>query len=826
MTIEPLHDAGGATRMRSTTWPETVEVVPGANGHISVAITNTSAVIDAYRVQVFGLDPSWISVEPARLSLFPGDTDNVGISVQLPADYPASRRTLAVNVVSDDDPGAFTLNQVELLVQPQTRTSVHVDPVMVTGGRRATFGLVIANAGNAAVTATGFAIDPEDLAEFTFEPDHVVVAPGREQIIQVTAQGGRAWFGQQRARTFTMGVEAENRIEALGTFIQRPRIGRWLLSLLGLLTAAAVFAAVLNRSFDSVVNEARLSTGIIDAALNSNEAGGAVVPTNPGSVSGTLVSSTTGQGFSGAQAELFVSKDDTVPVASAATDDSGAFTFSNLGRGSYKLRLSGSGVNEIWYGNTQSPKDATEIEVELGKLTPLDPISISGIPVPVKGVVDVADPTGVTVSLIVPGQVDPSSSAVVATAKVGPDGSFTLLDVPSPGTYTMVVEKPGFAPASRQVVLEPGRPLGGVSVTLQAGNGIIDGSVSGPNGPLGGATVVASDGTTEIETVSLTEGNRGSFSLRNLATPGQYTVKITRDGFAPEARTISLDETQPSPTFSARLVPAVGSIQGRALISSAPARGLKVALSGGGVNRTTAVVSQGLSAGQYSFFGLTAPGTYTLTFSGPDVIPQVRVIDLDPRSNTEDATGIDVSLSPERTTIQGLVRDVDGTRASQATVTLSNGADNVTMLSADDPLGQFEFSNVLPGAYTLTASRVGTEPVVVLVNVTAGTPVAPLDLQLGRQAGLNGQVVGFDPTLKQATVKLFDPALFPVMPRANGVTTTDSAGRYFFSGLPAPASYVVAIYASSTSADPLDSVVVATQPGAATAVPTFTVSIP
>ena len=49
---------------------------------------------------------------------------------------------------------------------------------MITAGKRATFGIVVANTGNTAVTAVGYAVDPEDLAEFTFEPSEVVVAPG------------------------------------------------------------------------------------------------------------------------------------------------------------------------------------------------------------------------------------------------------------------------------------------------------------------------------------------------------------------------------------------------------------------------------------------------------------------------------------------------------------------------------------------------------------------------------------------------------------------------------------------------------------------------
>ena len=548
--------------MKTLAWPDTVAVAPGESGLISVAVTNSSSVIDAFRVQVFGLDPSWVEIEPARLSLFPGETANVAVNLRLPADYPASHRTLTVNVASDDDPGSFALSQVELAVRPSTKTSLHIDPVMITGGRRATFGMVIGNEGNAPVAATAFAIDPEDLAAFAFDPPQVVVAPGREQVIQVTAEGGRSWFGPPRPRTFTFGVEAETRVESLATFVQRPRIGRWMLTLLGLLTAAAVFAAVLSRSFDSVVQEARVSTAVIDAALSSGGAGGAVVPANPGTVRGTLVSRTTGDGFSGATAELFVDGDDTTPVSSAATDDDGAFTFSNLGAGTYLLRLSGSGVNQIWYGNTPTAEDSTPIDVELGLVTQLEPIEIGGIPVPVEGTVAIDDPSGVTITLLAPGQADPSAPGVVATVEVAPDGTFVLPDIPSPGAYEMVVSKAGFATESRQIVLQPGQPLEGVEISLRPGNGVITGTVSAPGAPLGGATVVATDGTNRIETVSLTEGDVGSFTLRDLAVPGQYTVTITATGYSTEARTVALATNAPN-AVSAWSYPPTGSVSGR-----------------------------------------------------------------------------------------------------------------------------------------------------------------------------------------------------------------------------------------------------------------------
>jgi len=568
-----------------------------------------------------------------------------------------------------------------------------------------------------------------------------------------------------------------------------------------------------------------VSTDVLDAALNSGDAGGAVVPANPGSVSGELVSSSTGEGFSGATAELFVEDDDQNPVASAATDDNGQFTFANLGGGTYLLRLSGSGVNQIWYGNTATSADSTPIKVELGKLTPLEPIEIGGIPVAVTGSVAVDDPSGVVIQLLAPGQADSGTPGVVATVEVGPDGKFVLPDVPSPGTYEMVVSKPGYATETRGIVLEPGQPLSGVEVTLRAGNGIIEGTVSGAGSPLGGATVTATDGTNTIETVSLTEGNVGAFTLRDLAVPGQYTVVITRPGFGPEARTVALDVGNPQNVVSVNLVPATGSVSGRALVNGNPARGLTVTISGGDVNRTTGVVSQGFAAGTYSFSNLPAPRTYTLTFSGSDTIPQVRVVDLDPNAGSQNQTGIDVSLSPDRTTIQGIVRDVGGGPASQATVRLTDGADELVMLTSDEPgVGRFEFTNVLPGTYTLTASRVGTIPVVILVNVSATTPTPPIEVQLGRQASLSGRIIPSTAHVgRPYTVKLFTPALFPVTALAT-VQSDPTTGAYSFGSLDAPASYVIAVFDSAAAANPIDSEVVATEPGLNIVVPDFDLS--
>ena len=59
-----------------------------------------------------------------------------------------------------------------------------------------------------------------------------------------------------------------------------------------------------------------------------------------------------------------------------------------------------------------------------------------------------------------------------------------------------------------------------MQLRLRTGDGLISGTVTGPDGPLGGAVITATTGTNKVETVSLTEGDVGAFTVQGLATPG------------------------------------------------------------------------------------------------------------------------------------------------------------------------------------------------------------------------------------------------------------------------------------------------------------------
>ena len=95
-------------------------------------------------------------------------------------------------------------------------------------------------------------VDPEDVVEITFEPPAVLLSPARREIVRADVRGGRPWFGQPKPRvlSFSLGPDAP---PVMATFVQRPRIGRWLISLLGLVTVAGIFALVLSTVVDRLV---------------------------------------------------------------------------------------------------------------------------------------------------------------------------------------------------------------------------------------------------------------------------------------------------------------------------------------------------------------------------------------------------------------------------------------------------------------------------------------------------------------------------------------------------------------------------------------------
>ncbi len=230
--------------------------------------------------------------------------------------------------------------------------------------------------------------------------------------------------------------------------MQRPRIGRWLLSLLGLLTAAAIFALVLSTVADRLVDESSVDPKLLDKALDQPADGsgaGGMATLQPSAVSGKIVVASTGQGIAGVTADLFNSGNGTVALRTAATDGSGAFSFARVPVGRYRVKISGGGFADQWYLGAVTFADAKDIDVGKNAAVALEDIKIGGRPGTIKGIVANEDPSGAVARLVVPGVADANSQALVQQTTVSADGSFQFADVPSPAHYQLIVDKPGFA---------------------------------------------------------------------------------------------------------------------------------------------------------------------------------------------------------------------------------------------------------------------------------------------------------------------------------------------------------------------------------------------
>jgi hypothetical protein len=772
--------------------PAEVPVVPGQPAIVVAQVFNTDDVINAYAVRVFGVDPEWVRLDEERLSLFPGGVGMITVQIHVPRSYPAGELRVGIEVTPLVDPARRQIGESTIVVAPNRRATMSLDPVSQVGGRRATFNITLANEGNTPLELALGATDPEDKVRVAFAPPLVTLEPKQQVIIPARATGKRPILGNPAARMVSFTASgADNPLEALASFVQRPRLGRGLMSLFGLLFAVSIFALTLTSTLGRVVDVAKVSDKLLERAVNGDTTAKGVVA-NPGTASGTVTLLTSGAGVSGVTVELFAIGNPTSPLGSAATDVDGKFSFKDLNEGAYKVRFRGAGFVEIWYGGGLRFDDAKEVTVALGEVTKGIDIALGGVPGSIAGKVLGQDPKDAQVTLQLPASALGSATAAqVAQVTAGGDGTFLLENVPAPASYELVVAKPGFATETRVVNLAAAETKTNVEISLRKGDGLISGVVTAGGRPLGGVTVTASNTTNESSTITLTSGNVGAFTLRNLPTPSTYTLAFTRDGYATQNLSVNLEQGQQLNGADGALARGTGSIAGTVKRQDVgPIGGVLVTVGVGDKTITTETLSVG-DIGTYLLTGLPIPGTYTVTFSGAGLATQVRSIDLDPQRNAN-VTGLDAVMTAATARVTGTVSD-EGGPADGVTAALSNGTETWTTRSADDPAGTYLLRDVKPGTYTLTFSRDGAVPRSVLVSLSAGE-TRTVNVTLEPRATISGTVsrktgTSTSTPLSGAFVVAYKTSQYPGTVASQAIT--DASGKYKLTNLSAPEGYII-----------------------------------
>jgi hypothetical protein len=828
-------------------FPVHVDAAPGTVVRTTVRVANVSEAIDQYTAEVYGVDPSWVTTEPPLehgLPLFPEEVGEMTVLIRLPEGFPAGVRRVTVRIQSANDPAEFHLLDLSFTVEARPRTVLAVEPSVVTGGSRATYSLVATNEGNIATELAPVVSDPEDLSRYRFDPDRpVLLPPGRREVVEVQVRAKRHWVGAPKPKLLTFDAPGAM-APVLATFVQKPRISRLLLSLAGLLAVAGIFGFVIHNVVQTVSKENRVPPAVVDNALRSGVAAGEQISRQAFVITGVLRASTGGEGggdpLAGVQAELFRADNPTVAIRTAATSGEGVYSFSGLDEDvEYLVRFSGDGYPTLWFPGVEALTDAAPLtpvpestaapvaagpggaRTAQGAAGGAEGISFPALPGTISGTVIAESPTGTTVTVVRP-SVPEGGQALVAETEVSVDGSYSVTGIPTPGQYLVIFRRPGAAVDQLPITLAPGQQAT-LNLSLRDANGRVSGQVTSRGQPLGGVTVSATDGRRTIGTVSLTEGAAGSFELRGLSIPGSYTVTASAPDFTSETKTVTVGGEDAVP-LNFDLLPAVGSISGQVAVAGfGPTGGVLVTVTSGDLEVTTTSLSQG-APGSFRVEALPAPGTYTVSFTRPDLETQTVQVVLDPARGVVDATNVSVALTPAAAGVQGVIVNADGAPVAGAAIELSSGTDPRTTFSANDPPGGFGFSNLPPGAYVLSASLPGSSPAVQLVNVRPGD-VARVEVRLERQAALVGIALKADGTpLGGATIRLYPADRFPgPASAAVATTTTGPDGRYPFVAIPAPAAYGVAGFQAATEDVPFAIQVATSQPSTEVPVPPLVV---
>ena len=123
------------------------------------------------------------------------------------------------------------------------------------------------------------------------------------------------------------------------------------------------------------------------------------------------------------------------------------------------------------------------------------------------------------------------------------DGAFAFGCISSPGFYLLSLARKGFG-TQRYIVnaatLADADPL---EVALIPGDGTLFGAVTGPDGPVGAATVSITDGTVSLSTSTVSpggQGTAGSWTVDGLSTPGNYLVTVSAPGLGTSSQLVEL----------------------------------------------------------------------------------------------------------------------------------------------------------------------------------------------------------------------------------------------------------------------------------------------
>lgn len=274
-------------------------VSPGGEATTTLTVRNDSDIVEAYALEVVGDCAAWSTVEPARVSLYPGTSEVVTVRLAPPRSHEvrAGEIPLGVRVLPAEHPELVDVRETTVTVGAFAELRRELEPRRRRGWLGARYRTAVQNLGNTPVDVAFSGQQAGEEIRFAITPAQRRLEPGETAEARLRVRTRKPiWFGQPATWPFEValtptgdaapeaqpGVPTGHDERLPGEFVQLPILPRWLLVVLAALLALLIaWFALVRPAVRSTAKQAAT-----DAAQEEKAREAAKPSTGPGAQGG------------------------------------------------------------------------------------------------------------------------------------------------------------------------------------------------------------------------------------------------------------------------------------------------------------------------------------------------------------------------------------------------------------------------------------------------------------------------------------------------------------------------------------------------------------
>ena len=446
----------------------------------------------------------------------------------------------------------------------------------------------------------------------------------------------------------------------------------------GSYTVTAIYPGYTSQSVETMVVKDSTSNVVIPSLTLSS-----------GVVTG-LVKLEGGSEYSGVTVTL-IDPTDSKSTLTAVSGVDGSFSIQGITKsGTYLLSYTKDG-----YVSSLS----NSVEIQVGKVTTVETVTLASIMSTVKGKVELEGTTSYeSITILIKN--DKTQYQTTSNNK----GEYTINGV-LPGTYTLLASKDGYVTATTgEFVVESSSEKRVETLSLSIATRSIIGKVELEMlSDYSGVLVTATNVEDTKKVYSAITNSSGTYTLAGLV-PGAYSLVISYTGYRTE--TISNVNVVSSSVTTIPLKKMTinrGTITGLVkLEGGSEYSGVTVTLTDPTDSKNTLTAVSGVD-GSFSIQGITKSGTYLLSYTKDGYVSSLsNSVEIQVGKVTTVET---VTLASIMSTVKGKV-ELEGT-TSYESITILIKNDKTQYQTTSNNKGEYTINGVLPGTYTLLASKDG-----------------------------------------------------------------------------------------------------------------------